>query len=225
MPHQSDPKIAVLLATYNGADFVVEQTRSILAQEGVNVHVFLSDDGSRDGTVSAVQAVALHDLTVLPQRKCGSAARNFIRLMLDADWDQFDYVCLADQDDIWLPTKLSRAIKVLRERNCAAYTSDITAFWPDGRKKYIRKSKPQRNYDHLFEAGGPGNTLVLPVAEAIFLRERLRGMDADDLGAVDHHDWFFYSIFRHAEKNGASTNFLALCTGSMPTMLSAPRSD
>lgn len=195
-----DPRIAVLLATYNGAEFVAEQVFSILAQEGVNVHIFLSDDGSHDETVSCVQAMATHNLTVLTPKKSGSAARNFIRLVMDADWGEFDFVCLADQDDIWLPAKLRRAVDVIRERDCAAYTSSITAFWPDGRKVYVRKSNPQRKYDYIFEAGGPGCTMVVPTEQARFLRNRLGAMGADELNLVNHHDWLFYSIFRHADR-------------------------
>lgn len=200
MPFNSSPKIAVLLATYNGEKFVADQVRSILTQENVRVHIFLSDDCSSDGTVSTAQTCATDSLTVLEQKKCGSAARNFIRLVMDADWDEFDFVCLADQDDVWLPTKLRRAVDVIRERDCAAYTSSITAFWPDGRQVYIRKSNPQRKYDYIFEAGGPGCTLVFPIEQANFLRNRLAAMDADNLNLVNHHDWFFYSIFRHADR-------------------------
>jgi rhamnosyltransferase len=200
MSSSFDPKIAVLLATYNGAEFVAEQVRSILAQEGVNVHIFLSDDGSRDETVSSVQAITTDNLTVLTPKSSGSAAQNFIRLVMDADWDEFDFVCLADQDDIWRPTKLRRAVDVISERDCAAYASSVTAYWPDGREVYVRKSKPQRKYDYIFEAGGPGCTMVVPTEQARFLRNRLGAMDANELNLVNHHDWLFYSIFRHAER-------------------------
>lgn len=43
--------IAVLLATYNGIQYIEEQLNSILNQSNVNVVVFISDDLSTDGTV------------------------------------------------------------------------------------------------------------------------------------------------------------------------------
>ena len=41
-----------MMATYNGEKYVAEQIDSILAQEGVNVTLLISDDGSSDSTPS-----------------------------------------------------------------------------------------------------------------------------------------------------------------------------
>ena len=44
--------ITVLLSTYNGERYLREQIESILRQEGVEVHLFVRDDGSTDSTLS-----------------------------------------------------------------------------------------------------------------------------------------------------------------------------
>ena len=46
------PLVAIIMATYNGADFIREQIDSILRQRDVDVHFYISDDGSRDETLA-----------------------------------------------------------------------------------------------------------------------------------------------------------------------------
>ena len=41
-------KVAVLLSTYNGSKYIKEQIDSILSQEGVNIDIYIRDDGSTD---------------------------------------------------------------------------------------------------------------------------------------------------------------------------------
>ena len=43
--------VAVLLSAYNGTRYIEEQIDSVLAQEEVDVTIFVRDDGSKDGTV------------------------------------------------------------------------------------------------------------------------------------------------------------------------------
>jgi rhamnosyltransferase len=52
------PRVAVLLAAYNGMQYIAEQMDSILAQIGVDVTVFISVDRSTDGTEKWVEALA-----------------------------------------------------------------------------------------------------------------------------------------------------------------------
>jgi rhamnosyltransferase len=190
--------VAVLMATYNGLTWLPEQVESILGQEEVHVRLFVSDDLSTDGTWEWLQEVEAREdrVTLLPQTiKFGGAAKNFFRLVRDVDFSGYDYVSLADQDDIWLPDKLSEAIKRMRCGKFAAYSGNVTAFWPDGRQQIILKSQPQRKYDFLFEAAGPGCTYVLRIHEAKNFKEFLVG-NWQAANQVALHDWLIYSWFR-----------------------------
>ena len=64
-----------------------------------------------------------------PRNAALGAAGNFLRLLREASLDGADFVALADQDDIWLPTRLARAAALLREGKLDAYSSDVAAFW------------------------------------------------------------------------------------------------
>ena len=49
-------KIAVILSTYNGEKYLKEQMDSLLSQEGVDITLFVRDDGSTDRTVEMIQS-------------------------------------------------------------------------------------------------------------------------------------------------------------------------
>jgi rhamnosyltransferase len=191
-------RVAVLLAAYNGMNWFAEQLESILAQTGVDVMVFVSVDRSTDGTEHWIdlRAQADHRIVVLPHgERFGGAARNFFRLIRDVNFSDFDYVSFADQDDIWFVDKLVRAVDVLRESGAHAYSSNVIAFWPSGRRSLIEKAQPQKKRDFLFEAAGPGCTYVLRVDFARSLQARLRKR-WDDMQQVGLHDWFAYAFAR-----------------------------
>lgn len=192
------PNVAVCLAAYNGMRWLPEQMDSILAQTGVLVTVFVSVDCSSDGTEEWInqRAVGESRIVVLPHGEhSGGPAQNFFRLLREVDFSSFDYISFSDQDDIWLTNKLFRAHEVLLETRADAYSSNVLAFWPSGRKSLIKKSQPQKRWDFLFEGGGPGCTYVMKIALAralqSLLRERWR-----EVREVWMHDWFSYAFAR-----------------------------
>jgi rhamnosyltransferase len=192
------PKVAVCLAAFNGMKWIAEQLNSILAQSSVDVTVFVSVDQSSDGTENWIDQRAAEDrrIFVLPHgRHFGGAGRNFFRLLCDVDFSGFDYVSLSDQDDSWFQTKLARADEVLRRTGADAYSSNVIAFWPNGERLLIDKSQPQRKWDFLFEAAGPGCTYVMKAAFAQALQQRLRQV-WDEVQKVSLHDWFTYAFAR-----------------------------
>jgi glycosyltransferase involved in cell wall biosynthesis len=105
----SPPEVEVLLATYNGARFLREQIDSIMAQDYGNIRVLARDDGSSDETVEILDQYAKRFpgcFRVMPaSAPTGSAKNNFLLLMKAST---AEYICFADQDDVWLPDKVSR---------------------------------------------------------------------------------------------------------------------
>jgi glycosyltransferase involved in cell wall biosynthesis len=103
------PEVEILLATYNGARFLREQIDSLLAQDYENIRVLARDDGSSDGTVEILQQYAERvpdGFQLMPASPAtGSAKQNFLLLMKASS---ADYICFSDQDDVWLPDKVSR---------------------------------------------------------------------------------------------------------------------
>lgn len=192
-------KVAVLLAAYNGKQYIEEQLVSILsAGNDCDVDVYISVDDSVDGTYEFCKEISLKytNVSVLDYGDVfGGAAKNFFRLFRDVDLSGYDYIALSDQDDIWLESKLSRAINILKSNNCDAYSSDVTAFWESGKEALVKKSYPQQQYDFFFEAAGPGCTYVLSnKAAAMFKEFLLNGWC--EANEVALHDWLIYAFCR-----------------------------
>lgn len=192
------PHVRVLLTTCNGGRWLEEQLASIQAQRGVKVSVVASDDASTDATLHILEEWAGRmDLQRVPSiaKRFGNANRNFLRLMREAPLGDATYIALADQDDVWLPDKLSVAVQRLQCGDIDAYSSDVIALWSDGRRTALVKSGRQRAFDYLFESAGPGCTFVLPRRIVEPLREWLHG-EVQILDEVKVHDWLIYAYAR-----------------------------
>jgi rhamnosyltransferase len=191
-------RVAVCLAAYNGMEYIDEQIISILEQRNVAVQIFVSVDRSTDGTESRVTEWAKTErrLTLLPfGQRFGGAGPNFYRLLRDVDLGGFDYLSLADQDDLWHPEKLWRAHSQMAAYNAVGYSSNVTAFWPSGRTQLVDKAQPQRAWDFMFEASGPGCTYVLHSSLALALQELVR-RGGESVTRVGYHDWLIYAFAR-----------------------------
>lgn len=192
------PRIAVLLAAHNGLKWIDEQLDSICRQENTEFEIFISVDCSIDNTLNWCKALAAKDSRVkvlVSVGRFGGAAKNFFRLMHDVDFSNFDYVSFSDQDDIWLSNKLQHAHEMLSSTGADAYSSNVVAFWPDGRKVLIEKSQKQVQWDFLFEAAGPGCTYVMRKDLACAIQALLKNRWAD-VQQVGLHDWFAYAFAR-----------------------------
>src|SRR5271154_4215562 len=102
------PLVDVLLATFNGEPFLREQIDSILSQDYEDLSILARDDGSKDGTRGILNEYAEQfpgRFQMLPTgAPTGNAKQNFLELMKASS---ADYVCFSDQDDVWLPGKVS----------------------------------------------------------------------------------------------------------------------
>lgn len=112
------PHITILLCTANGARFLPEQLESFLAQGHNDWSLWISDDGSQDGTRTILDAFCethgeTRAIRVVEGPRQGAAA-NFMSLLCHPDLPP-GAVALSDQDDVWLPDKLERAAARLRQ--------------------------------------------------------------------------------------------------------------
>lgn len=194
-------KIMVLLACRNGASWIREQLDSILAQQGVALSLLIQDDKSSDATTSIIaEYAAAHPERIgifLNDVGTGSAGGNFRKLMARADLSAFDYVALADQDDIWHADKMVRAIAAIQRTGSQGYSAAVTAFWPDGREKVLPQSPETRALDFIFEGAGQGCTFVMPVGGFVGVQKFCRE-HATILHDFHFHDWLIYILVRTA---------------------------
>jgi rhamnosyltransferase len=194
---QKKPRISILLATYNGQEFIAKQLDSIENQIDVSISIIVSDDASEDNTQEVLRSSINKktDISILPAKKTGNACKNFFRLINDTDFSKADFIAFSDQDDIWNNDKLSNAIHLIHKNDAHAYSSNVVAFWPDGQQRLINKAQPQKKYDYMFESAGPGCTFVLSKKLALDLQSFLQ-TNNQNCKDVALHDWFAYAFAR-----------------------------
>lgn len=188
---QPSPSIAVLMSTYNGAAYVAEQIESVLAQDMGNVTLFVRDDGSTDDTLDILSAYESDGKLTLFAEPNKGVVPSFIELIVRTA-DDFDYVALCDQDDVWYPNKLSRAVSVLENRDqsipqlyCAEYRYCDQAMVSGDRSHLNRIGVYFETM--LYENMVSGNTCVLN-------RRLAQEIAAAGTTGVYCHDWWIAQV-------------------------------
>lgn len=192
------PKINVLLATYNGEAYLIDQLDSIFSQVGVSVTVYARDDGSSDSTVSILESCVANGRPIKLLSSIdggGSAAKNFKELILNADVGADTCVCFADQDDIWLPTKLKTAVNII-DQGYDLYSSALTVFSTEkGGLSTLKGEVVFKDYDYLFQGLSAGCTYMLSPSFYSFVKSRIES-NKDVLDVGFSHDWLIYTMAR-----------------------------
>ena len=114
--------VHLLMATCEGRAYIAEQLDSLAEQTHDAWTLTVSDDGSKDDTLEQVAAFAkrvAQPVRVMAGPKQG-ATQNFVNLVHRVNWQDPDTAFLpkntdlfafVDQDDVWLPHKLERAVR------------------------------------------------------------------------------------------------------------------
>lgn len=188
------PHVAVLLASFNGAAYLAAQARSILAQSWQNLSLWISDDGSTDGTQAIVAQLAAHHPDRQIRLLCGpgkGSTRNFLSLICDRRIEA-DLVALADQDDLWFPQKVARAMAALGPDPAAPRLYGARTTITDALLRPVGPSP-------LFRAPpGFGNALVQNIAggNTMVLNRAARDLVCAAGPQVSPvcHDWWLYQL-------------------------------
>lgn len=106
--------VSIVMCTYNGALFLEEQLLTLLQQTFFNFELIISDDCSTDGTRAILDKYAAADnrIGVYTNEKNIGYNKNFENAIKRTTGD---YICISDQDDIWLPEKIEKLFSLLQE--------------------------------------------------------------------------------------------------------------
>jgi glycosyltransferase involved in cell wall biosynthesis len=194
----SEPLIAVLMCTYNGEKFLIEQLDSLLNQNHKNLIVWVSDDGSTDATLIILEQYKKQfpkdRLKIIDGPGKGSVL-NFLTLLCNQDVTA-DYYAFADQDDIWEANKLSialAAISTLSQTTPLLYGSRTKTVSADGIEiglsSIFRQTPCFENA--LVQSIAGGNTMLMNNSAANIIKQ------AGALEVVSH-DWWAYMLISGA---------------------------
>lgn len=110
-------KVAILLSTYNGEKYLVDQINSIRKQTFKDWNLFIRDDGSTDKTLNIINRLTKKDNRIFfidDKEKHLGPMKSFIKLLNDVD---ADYYFFCDQDDYWLSNKLELMLNAINKNN------------------------------------------------------------------------------------------------------------
>ena len=111
--------ISVCMATYNGGKFIREQLESILSQlPSADAEVVIADDGSTDDTLAVVNSFGDSRIRVLNVEKQLGVIYNYERALQAS---KGEIIFLADQDDIWLPEKVTKVLATLNDADLVTH--------------------------------------------------------------------------------------------------------
>lgn len=131
-------KVAVLMSTFNGQKYLNEQISSIIHQKGVDVYLYVRDDGSTDDTLKILRGFQADIKSIEAGTNLGPAL-SFMSLLYSVP-DGYDYYALSDQDDIWNENKLQRAINMLESHKKILYASNQICVDRYGKKMGLKYS-------------------------------------------------------------------------------------
>lgn len=134
----------ILMATYNGGQYIYDQIMSIRRQTYENWRLLIRDDGSKDNTLTIIEEQIKQDSRISLIKNLTNlhgSYSNFWALVTEAKkMPVYNYYFFADQDDIWLLDKLEKMISAIKSKDhipVLAYT-DMEVI--DGKGKLIYES-------------------------------------------------------------------------------------
>ena len=191
--------VRIILATYNGAPFLGAQLQSFLDQDHSDWSLAVGDDGSQDETAEILSRFSDEhpgrDVTIRQGPRLGSAA-NFLTQTMQAARGG-DWIAFSDQDDVWMPHKISRAVRRIQATTdpdaIAAYAGRTVltdpTLAPQGLSRQYRRPPGFRNA--LIQNVMAGNTIVLNPPAAQLVAKSARAAVA---AGIPFHDWWVYLL-------------------------------
>ena len=115
MKNSALPKVQVMLSTYNGEKYILEQLESLKLQDYANFTVKIRDDGSKDSTFALVsEYIKANNLDwEIHKGENLGFIKSFFWLLFNAS-EEAEFYSFCDQDDYWKKEKISRAVERLQ---------------------------------------------------------------------------------------------------------------
>lgn len=190
--NQPNYNIEVLMSTYNGEKYIVEQLDSIVSQEDVSIKCLIRDDLSNDKTVEIIEHYRQKhkNIELIIGNENLGFARSFYELVKISD--EFDFYAFSDQDDVWMPRKIKTGIEHIQKYSdipCMYFSNcelvDLTLNHIGNMYKNV--ALPECKFQRFLENLAAGCTIVFnKKAKEMFLK-------ADPI-KIQFHDFWLYVI-------------------------------
>ena len=193
-------KVLVLLASFNGEKYLEEQIVSIFNQNECNISLVISDDSSTDKSIEIINKLKLKYPSIKlieNKNKISSSSQNFYNLFVNVELDNYDYIALSDQDDIFNNDKFVTAINFLKGNKFQGFSSSVKCFGLSN--KILKQSNKINKLDFLFEGAGQGCTFV--IRKDIFSNfQKFIIKNSSLIKKFEFHDWLLYLFVRSSKQ-------------------------
>ena len=185
-------KVAILMSTYNGREYIKEQIESIYAQDYPKLQLYIRDDGSKPEFVQLLEELQKEYGFVLYKGDNLGFLKSFFWLLKQVG--DAHYYAFADQDDIWNSSKISKALSWLTAQeeettvpllyHCAYEVRNendelMRYFYYDESGYDFRRSLTENHYSGF----------------AMVVNQSMRSyMLRADVDQIDYHDWWAANI-------------------------------
>ncbi|MGA1871245.1 MAG: glycosyltransferase family 2 protein [bacterium] len=110
MKSSKNPKVSVIIPTYNRSQFITHAIDSVLSQTYHDIEIIIVDDGSTDNTKKILINYNNRIKYIYQENQGVAAARN-----TGIKNAKGKYIAFLDSDDMWLPQKLEQQVKILNQ--------------------------------------------------------------------------------------------------------------
>jgi len=112
----ADASLVILLSTYNGSAYLPAFLESLEQQTYQNWQLLVRDDGSSDDTVATLEQFQnIHPQQISIMRDDEGNLGSYESYMKLLESANSDYIVFADQDDVWLPHKITSSLSKIKE--------------------------------------------------------------------------------------------------------------
>lgn len=111
------PKVHIILSTYNGEKYIRELLISLFNQTYPHIEIHIRDDGSIDNTVNIINSFSREKRKIHLTLGENIGVPSSFHKTLNCKGKKDDLYAFCDQDDIWKPEKVSRAVSKITARH------------------------------------------------------------------------------------------------------------
>jgi glycosyltransferase involved in cell wall biosynthesis len=131
--------VSIITPCFNAARYIVEGIQSVRAQTYLNWEMLIVDDCSTDNSISIISEYVKKDNRIKLYKTERQSGSPVLPRNIGIQNAQGRYIAFLDSDDVWLPKKLERQIKLFDSKDTAVVFS---------------------YYEKISEGGGRGNRII-----------------------------------------------------------------
>jgi len=192
---KKDPKVSIIIPTYNRVNVITRAIKSVLGQTYQNFELIVVDDGSNDNTGKKVKNFNDSRINYIchEENKGGSAARN-----TGIQVAKGEYIAFLDSDDEWLPQKIEKQVEILdKDEGIGAVFTD-RKIMPSGRIKKIKLPKnKKKQLKKIYRKNFLGGCSVVMVRKRVF--SKIGMFDINLPSSQDFDMWIRLLIYYNIE--------------------------